>query len=172
MGKITFIFGGARSGKSSFSVKIAKARRVAFIATCEPRDCEMKKRITSHQNSRPSFWKTFEEPLNVAALIRKISGEYDLILIDCITLLLCNLLLKRFSEEKIEKEILGIISALKKGKVDSVLISNEVGMGIVPRNKLSREFRDIQGRANQIIAKESSKVYFMLAGIPLRIKGG
>ena len=174
MSKITFIVGGARSGKSRYALKTALTRgagkRVAFIATCEGLDGEMRKRIRLHQKTRPENWKTFEEPRSVAALTKKIAGRFDLIIIDCLTLLVSNLRLGGTRASSIEKEIKNIMRNLRCCKAESVIVSNEVGLGIVPDNPMARDFRDIAGRANQLIASEADNVYFMISGIPWRIK--
>jgi adenosylcobinamide kinase / adenosylcobinamide-phosphate guanylyltransferase len=171
MGKITFIMGGARSGKSAFALELAnESERVAFIASCQPLDKEMKKRIGLHRKARPVGWKTFEESLEISRLLKQIANKFDLLLIDCLTLFLCNLMLKGFSQKKIEDEMNEILSILEKTKAGSIIISNEVGLGIVPRNKLSRDFRDTQGRINQLVARKASRVFFIAAGIPFKIK--
>lgn len=172
MGKITFVLGGARSGKSSQALKLAKAfgGRVAFVATCQGLDSEMKKRIALHKQSRPKQWKTFEEGYEVDKLLNAIGGKFDVIIIDCLTLLVSNLMLEEFRDNAVEIRIKKVVAALKKIKADSVMVSNEVGLGIVPENKLARRFRDVAGRANQIIAGSSEEVYFMVSGIAWRIK--
>ncbi len=173
MGKITFILGGARSGKSSYALKMAQKRhkKVAFIATCEPKDLEMKKRIAAHKNFRPKNWQTFEEPKDIYGLLKSIGDKFELIILDCLTLWVSNLLLKGLNEEKLIDEIQRILDLLKKIKAKSVIVSNEVGLGIVPGNKLSRDFRDITGKINQIVAKKAEEVIFMASGLSLKIKG-
>lgn len=171
MNKITFILGGARSGKSEYALKLAsKAKNVAFIATCEALDDEMARRIKMHRSSRPKHWTAYEEPLAVAKIIKKRSARHDTILIDCLTLFVTNLLLKKKTTEQIEQEVLSIMKALEKHKGSSVIVSNEVGLGIVPHTRLGREFRDIAGRMNKIVAEKSARVIFMVSGIPWRIK--
>lgn len=171
MGKITFILGGARSGKSSQALKLAKEyKRIAFIATCEAKDVEMTERIAAHKSSRPRHWKTYEEPLNIEPVIRKIGSQFDAIIIDCLTLLVSNLMHEGYKQKDIEKYITKACASLKKIKANSIIVSNEVGLGIVPENKLGRDFRDIAGKANQIIAKNANKVFFMVSGIEWRIK--
>lgn len=170
MGKITFILGGARSGKSSLALNIAKGR-VAFVATCQPLDKEMKERIGLHKKSRPSHWKTFENPDDMPKLLRGAGKSFDFIIIDCLTLFVSGLLLKGKSQACIEKKIRDILKILRKIRAKSLVISNEVGLGIVPGNKLSRDFRDIAGRVNQITAQNSDEVIFMLSGIPVKMKG-
>jgi adenosylcobinamide kinase/adenosylcobinamide-phosphate guanylyltransferase len=169
--KIIFIVGGARSGKSSYALKLAaKSRKPAFVATCQALDKEMVQRIQKHRFERSKDWTTFEEPIKVAALIEKIPARHDLILLDCMTLLVSNLLLKRKTAGEIEQEVLSILKALKKRKGLSIIVSNEVGLGIVPHTKIGREFRDIAGCVNKIIAGKTDSVFFMVSGIPWRIK--
>ncbi len=172
MGKIIFILGGARSGKSTYALKMAKdaGRRVAFLATCEPLDREMKKRITLHKDKRPSHWKTFEEPRDPVLLLKKIGSKFDYIVIDCLTLMISNLMLKGLKEAAIERKINKLLDVLNKIKAQSVIVSNEVGLGIVPEKKLARDFRDIAGRMNQIVADKSDSVIFLVSGLPWRIK--
>ncbi|MCX5678280.1 MAG: bifunctional adenosylcobinamide kinase/adenosylcobinamide-phosphate guanylyltransferase [Candidatus Omnitrophica bacterium] len=172
MGKIIFILGGARSGKSNYATALAgkSGKKVAFIATCQGLDEEMRMRITSHRKQRPSSWKTFEEPLDIRKALKNARSGFDAILIDCLTLLVSNLLLKGVEGAAIEKKITGIIKELKNMKSDSIIVSNEVGLGIVPENNLARDFRDIGGRVNQIVAKEANEVYFLVSGLPVKIK--
>lgn len=171
MGKITFILGGARSGKSEHALKlVGRAKRIAFVATCQALDDEMDERIRLHKASRPRHWATFEEPLGVAAMIKKIRSDYNFILIDCLTLLVTNLLLKKKKAEEIEREVGAIMYELRKHKGSSVIVSNEVGLGIVPETRLGREFRDIAGRVNKMVAERSNRVFFIVSGIPRRIK--
>src|SRR3989338_5184 len=152
MGKITFIIGGARSGKSRYALSLAKkekTKRVAFIAACQPFDEEMKRRISLHRKNRPTGWQTFEEPYKLSSLLRKNSGRFDVVLIDCVTLLVSNLLLKNLSEGAIMEEIGKLLAALKKNKGKAIIVSNELGLGIVPGNKLARSFMDVAGMVNQ-----------------------
>lgn len=173
MGKITFILGGARSGKSEYALKLAnRTGKVAFIATCQALDREMLNRIKLHKASRPKNWVTYEEPLEVAALVRKRIATDHLILIDCLTLLVTNLLLTKKQAKQIEGEVISIMKALKARRGSSVIVSNEVGLGIVPHTRLGRGFRDIAGCANKVAAKWSDRVVFMVSGMPLKIKGG
>lgn len=171
MGKIVFILGGARSGKSAYALELAKKhKRVAFIATCQALDKEMASRIELHKKSRPKHWDTLEEPKDIKAIVGKVKDKYDCIIIDCLTLFISNLLLSGSSKAAIEKIINDLIPALKRINCMVIIVSNEVGMGIVPDNKLSRDFRDISGRVNQIVAREAGKVILTAAGLPLKIK--
>lgn len=170
---IILILGGARSGKSRLAVKIAeeKARKAAFIATCRPLDEEMEARIRVHRKARPRHWKTFEEYKNIPLLLKKIGDKFDIIILDCLTLLASNLLLDGRKEVDIERETKRIVSIIGKIRSEVIIVSNEVGLGIVPDNRLGRDFRDISGRMNQIIAKEACEVFFMVSGLPMRVKG-
>lgn len=164
--------GGARSGKSSYALKLAGQGKgkVAFIATCQPNDAEMKKRIALHKKSRPADWETFDEALNPEAVISRIGVKFDVVILDCLTLLNCNLMMQSLKEHTVERKIKKLLIAIAKAKANIIVVSNEVGLGIVPENKMSRDFRDIAGRTNQLFAKEADQVFFMVSGIPWRIK--
>jgi len=173
MGKITFILGGARSGKSMYALRLAKKRkRVAFIATCQALDREMQERIRLHQKQRSEHWKTFEEPRNLNSLLMRMGDAFDCILIDCLTLLVSNLILSGYKKEEVLKEIKAMLTSLRKKRAKVIMVSNEVGLGLVPANKLGRDFRDIAGRVNQAVAEEADEVFFTISGIPMKIKGG
>lgn len=172
MNKITLILGGARSGKSSYALSLAKKyKKVAFIATCLGLDKEMRERIRLHKEARPKHWETFEEPKELAKLIGKLNNGFDCILIDCLTLLVSNLVLAGNKQEQVFKKIKELLFVLSKKKARVILVSNEVGLGLVPTNKLGRDFRDVSGRVNRMVAKNADKVFFVVAGIPLKIKG-
>ncbi len=173
MGKIIFILGGARSGKSNYAVNLAKSRgkRVVFIATCIPADSEMKQRVELHKKSRPATWRLVEEAVDIDSALRKAKTGCDAILIDCMGLFISNLMAVESSDKKIEEKVRQVIGQIKKSASDVIVVSNEVGMGIVPDNPLARRFRDLLGRVNQMIAKEADKVIMMYAGIATVIKG-
>jgi len=172
MGEIIFILGGARSGKSRYTLKIAKrlSKRVAFIATCITKDPEMKRRIKLHKKRRPPHWKTFEVALEPISLLKTFDSKFDVVIIDCLTLMISNLMLEGFKESVIRNKIVEMLTILKKVKLQSIIVSNEVGLGIVPENKLARDFRDITGKMNQLVAEKADRVFFMFSGIPLEIK--
>jgi adenosylcobinamide kinase/adenosylcobinamide-phosphate guanylyltransferase len=172
MGKITFILGGARSGKSTYAQELAyKGKKpVAFIATCLPCDSEMKTRVKRHRQSRPSEWDTFEESKDIAGVLEKHGNKYKTIVIDCLTLFVSNLMEDKHDEAFITGSVTSMLAGLRKTRAEVIIVSNEVGLGIVPMNKVGREFRDIAGRINQITAKESDRVFFMVSGISRRIK--
>jgi len=172
MGKIVFILGGARSGKSSYAIKLAKGhdKKVAFVATCLALDEEMKTRIGLHKKTRPGHWKTFEEPIDLVPLLKEITPGFDIVIIDCITLLISNLLSKNLEDNKIEERVGKLLEDLGSAKYKTLIVSNEVGLGIVPDNELGRRFRDLAGKINQMIAHKASEVFFMVSGLPLKVK--
>lgn len=169
MGQFIFILGGIKSGKSSYAVQLAKklSRNVVFIATANASDKEMDKRIKFHKSSRPKFWKTIEESENVAEALMSIEDKYEVIIIDCLGLLVSSLLLK---DTKAAKEIKKLANVISKSKQTVILVSNNVGDGLVPDNPLGRRFVDLLGFANQLMAKAANQVIFMQAGIPRRLK--
>ena len=175
MSNIIFITGGARSGKSDLAVKLAKdsGGKVAFIATATAGDEEMSERIRRHKESRPSEWTTIEEPRDVVSAINSAYGN-DVLIIDCLTLLLSNLICESDDIGDtgwILDEVNKITEAARAFEGTVIIISNELGMGIVPENRLAREFRDLAGRGNQIVAWSADEVYVCFSGIPVRIKG-
>ena len=173
MKEFTFIFGGVRSGKSNHAVKIAKstAKNVVFIATAGANDDEMKKRINVHKRSRPAHWTLIEEGIDIDLAIKRIRIKTDLVLIDCLGLLVTNLLMKKENDSAIKKKINAICSVIKEANFNVIVVSNDVGSGLVPDNYLGRRFRDLLGLANQSMAKNADKVIFMQVGIPITIKG-
>lgn len=149
-----------------------KYKKVAFIATCQPLDKEMEERIRLHKEARPKNWKTFEKPKDIAVLLGSIGSEFECIIIDCLTLLVSNLVLGNYKEKEILKKIEAMLVNIRKKKAKVIMVSNEVGLGIVPTNKLGRDFRDIAGKVNQMVAKVADEVFFVVSGVPLGIKGG
>lgn len=172
MGKLIFITGGARSGKSQHATKLAEkiGDKVAFVATCVPSDDEMKKRVKRHRSLRPKGWKTIEKPVKVASALKDLDG-FDAVIIDCITLFLTNLMMEEMSDEEILSKVTNLAQVAKEADFTVVIVSNEVGSGIVPANEMGRRFRDLAGLANQIIAQSADEVYLTISGIPLKIKG-
>ncbi|MDO9465657.1 MAG: bifunctional adenosylcobinamide kinase/adenosylcobinamide-phosphate guanylyltransferase [bacterium] len=175
MAKIVLITGGARSGKSSFAEKLASTlgKDVIFLATAEAMDKEMADRIKKHKSKRSLTWKTVEEPININ-ILNKFKNFEGAVILDCVTLWLSNMIHK-FGVEGAEDHILGdirtLLKTVKTSKFTLIVVSNELGLGIVPENRLAREFRDIAGRCNQLIACMADEVYFMVSGIELKIKG-
>ena len=166
-----FVLGGCRSGKSRHALelaeKISDMNRV-FIATCVPYDEEMKDRVKRHQQDRGLTWKTVDAPVELADAILENSQSAHIILADCLTLWMSNLLME---SENVEKRIEELTSALNKAECPVILVSNEVGTGIVPNNALARQYRDYAGLANQKVAACVDKVIWMVAGIPVLVKG-
>jgi adenosylcobinamide kinase / adenosylcobinamide-phosphate guanylyltransferase len=174
MGKITFILGGARSGKSQYALNLAresKADKVIFIATASAGDREMRLRIALHKKNRPRGWRTIEEPRSLNRALKRVRKNAQVVIIDCLTLLITNLMLEGHSDSFIEKEIKSGFKLLKKIGCDSIVVSNEVGLGIVPENSLARRFRDVAGRVNQAASRMSDEAYFMFAGLSMKMKG-
>jgi adenosylcobinamide kinase/adenosylcobinamide-phosphate guanylyltransferase len=168
-----FIIGGARSGKSQFALKFAEENFCfpLYIATAEALDKEMETRIIQHRKVRSKKWRTLEEPLDILKAIKKAPAKTDGILIDCITLWVSNCLLKE-GKEAFFCRLTRFADFLSSASVPIMMVSNEVGMGIVPENKLAREFRDIAGTCNQKLAEVASSVIFTIAGQPLPLKLG
>ncbi|SRR3989338_4165992 len=172
MNKIIFITGGARSGKSNFALKTAKAigKIKGYIATAEALDDEMRDRIEIHRRLRGKGWHTFEESRNLLDLFESLQNKYDVLIIDCLTLWVSNLIEDGFTDKEILKIANKLSNKINRLNINIIIVTNELGMGIVPDNPLGRRFRDIAGKVNQIIAAISNKVYFMVSGIPIKIK--
>ena len=165
----TLILGGARSGKSSRAQSLAESagQKRCYIATAQAFDDEMSARIATHQADRGEGWQTLEAPLDLAGAVTMAAGDCDVALIDCLTLWLSNLM---HHERDIADETRQLIAAVNASSIPVILVSNEVGMAIVPENRLAREFRDAQGRLNQQIAAAAEIVEFVAAGLPLKLK--
>jgi adenosylcobinamide kinase/adenosylcobinamide-phosphate guanylyltransferase len=169
MARVILITGGARSGKSSLALDLAERHgsRRAFVATMEPLDEELKERVLRHKRERDDAWETFEVPVDVASVLGRISGKFDAVVIDCLTLWLSNVMV---AGGDVEGEMEGLLNALREARGTVYVVSNEIGMGIVPDNGMAREFRDIAGRLNQRVASEATEAYLSVSGIPVRIK--
>ena len=199
MGKLTLILGGARSGKSSFAEQRARERggdSVLYVATSEAKDEEMQGRVEKHRSGRPSAWGTLETPRNVAqalrqaqdAALRQERSAAKVVLLDCVTFLVANHLMDAagpqgdpFAEpsadpfdERIEADVVSEVEALiayvRETEVEMLVVSNEVGLGVVPPYELGRAYRDILRRANQILARYADEVVLLVAGIPMMVK--
>ncbi len=174
---LTLVLGGARSGKSSFAQILASrlGQRVTFLATAEPGDDEMRARIEEHRRIRPDHWRTVESPGGAAEAMPTAAAESDVVLLDCLALLVSNRLLAAgedytAAESRVEAEVEGIIRAYLTGQASLVIVSNEVGLGVVPAYELGRVYRDILGRANQRLARAADEVYWLVAGLAVEIK--
>ncbi len=166
------VLGGCRSGKSAHALQLAQgmgASRV-FVATCVPQDDEMQDRVDRHRRERGNTWSTLEVPLELADAIRIHSASSEVILVDCLTLWLSNLLMETQDVRRIRQRIDGLAEAVKAAPSAVVLVSNEVGAGIVPENRLARCYRDLAGWTNQAVAAACDRVVWTVAGIPVTIK--
>ncbi len=179
MPELTLVIGGTRSGKSAFATELAKKHRhVCYIATADSSqssqvdDSEMLARIQKHRENRPTEWKTVEAPLELDNAVSNLNENLDVVLIDCITIYVTNMLLgsHKDEDEHIIDAINKLCSICKNAPFNVIMVTNEVGCGVVPDNALSRRFRDIAGYANQIIASEADNVYLVTAGIENKIK--
>lgn len=171
MTRHVLVLGGARSGKTSFAerLSIRAGSRPAYLATAEALDAEMRDRVESHQRGRAVRFQTIEEPLALADAIIKVSTSHDVILVDCLTLWITNLLVAGEDVAGAVEELGSTLIQVKRSKV--VLVSNEVGQGIVPDNAMARTFRDLAGAAHQRLAEICDDVYFIIAGLPMTLKG-
>jgi adenosylcobinamide kinase / adenosylcobinamide-phosphate guanylyltransferase len=167
-----FVIGGCRSGKSSHALQLAErmGRRRMFVATCIPHDEEMQARVDRHRRERSDAWNTLEIPINLAETIRSHSPGADVMLVDCLTLWLNNLLMQTQDVKQIQQYIGDLVQAVKTAPQAVVLVSNEVGAGIVPENRLARLYRDLAGWTNQAVAAACDRVIWTVAGIPVTIK--
>lgn len=179
----TLILGGARSGKSNFAQELAlkSGEPVLFVATATAGDEEMRQRIEEHRKARPATWSTLEATTHLGSQITNNIGKSQTVIIDCITLLINNILLQhrpnvdgQINARQAEKEVIAelgeLVDCINKVNAGFIIVTNEVGLGLVPADSTSRLYRDLLGKANQILAKRVDEVYLMVAGIPLRIK--
>jgi adenosylcobinamide kinase/adenosylcobinamide-phosphate guanylyltransferase len=180
MSRIILILGGARSGKSSYALKLAEETRksVTFIATAQAFDDEMSARIQKHKAERPAGWETLELPLHIAPSESQIKS--DLVILDCITLWVTNLLMQFVNDDLVDEapfmqasqaETEKLLAAIHNTEQDWLIVSNEVGLSLVPPYQMGRVYRDALGWVNQRLAQEADKVIFMVAGIPMNVKG-
>ena len=177
MARTIFITGGARSGKSAFAEQLAQGfgAPLCYLATARALDGEMGERILQHRKRRGEAWLTIEEPLLPDRELSRIDGKAGAVLVDCVTLWLTNLLFHYGEampglEGRIMEDVQRLATVLSGMTTPVILVSNEVGMGIVPDNALARSFRDMAGRANQILATAADEAWLVASGIPLRLK--
>ncbi len=186
MKNIVLITGGARSGKSTYAEKLAKEAKgdVLYIATSIPFDDEMKARVKKHKERRPDNWYTFEGYKDLKQVFYNEGMHFDTILIDCVTIMVTNLMLDQagdnfddinnesidIMESEILQEVADFLDEAEKSLKTIILVTNEIGSGIVPEYKMSRVFRDIAGRVNQYIASRAQEVHMVVCGIPIKIK--
>ena len=181
--KNTLIIGGARSGKSHFAQELAlkASKPVLFVATAKAGDEEMRQRIEEHQKARPADWSTLEATAHVGSQILQKSGEVQTVIVDCVTLLVSNILLQSSGhtdeeidatlvEKEVTAEIGELVDCIARLNANFIIVTNEVGLGLVPANRMGRLYRDLLGRANQVLAQRADEVYLMVAGMPLPVK--
>mgnify|MGYP001818291762 CR=1 FL=1 len=188
--ELTLVLGGARSGKSSYAERLAARMgdRVLYLATAQAGDEEMQARIQKHQASRPTSWRTVDAPTGVGPAVRAVleAEEVDVVLVDCLTLLVTNCILQHLpdppsdedldqldettAQKRVTVELDKLMQAFRAGDIPWIVVSNEVGLGLVPPYHLGRVFRDLQGWANQRMAKAADHVYYMIAGLPMDLK--
>ncbi len=180
MGRLLLILGGARSGKSAYAQQLAQelgGSRVLFVATAQAWDEEMAHRIAQHRQERPAAWRTLEAPQHVGPAIALELDDAAVVLVDCLTLLISNTIL-RLSESPdpataaaaVQAELTALSQTYQGTAATYIVVSNEVGLGLVPDNPLGRLYRDLLGRANQTLAAQAEAVYFMVAGLPVEVK--
>ncbi|WDP84116.1 MAG: bifunctional adenosylcobinamide kinase/adenosylcobinamide-phosphate guanylyltransferase [Desulfobacter sp.] len=173
--KITLVIGGCRSGKSRYALDIANTMardKKIYLATSVPEDDEMEKRVTRHQAERGADWETIEEPVLIHEAILGAADRAQVLLVDCLTLWTSNLLFKGEDEHRIMAGVDKLNSTLYQSACPVILVSNEVGYGIVPENTLARQFRDMVGLVNQRVAAAADRVILTVAGIDVQIKPG
>jgi adenosylcobinamide kinase/adenosylcobinamide-phosphate guanylyltransferase len=172
---VTLVLGGVRSGKSRYAQQLGEqVERVLFVATAPASgsDDEMRAKIERHQADRPAGWATAEEPLELARVLAEQGARYDLAIVDCLTLFVANLLHAAEKDDEIlERQMAALCEALAAAPCDIVLVSNEVGSGVVPAYALGRRFRDALGELNQRVAAVADDVLLLVAGLPLALKG-
>jgi adenosylcobinamide kinase / adenosylcobinamide-phosphate guanylyltransferase len=170
-GKAILVGGGTRSGKSDFSLALARSlgRRRLFIATAQPGDDEMRTRIRRHRETRGDDFRTMEEPLAVAEAFRR-AQDCDVVVLDCLTLWLSNLLLTGQDENAVSRRVDELANEFDRRRIHTVIVTSEVGLGLVPETPLGRTFRDLLGMANQRLAAVADEVYFGVLGVMLRLK--
>ena len=173
MSKVILVTGGARSGKSRFAEKLAEgfAPTRGYLATGQAGDAEMAERIARHRGRRGGDWVTVEEPLELTGAAARVDGLYSVLLVDCITLWLSNLLFRcPGGAAEALRRVEGFTASFEALRTPLIIVTNEVGMGIVPEHPLARSFRDLAGEANERIAASANEVYVTISGLPLRLK--
>ena len=180
MGRLLLVLGGARSGKSAYAQRLAQALGgddVLFVATAEAWDEDMAQRIARHRQERPATWRTLETPRQVGQAIALHRHGTAVVLVDCLTLLVSNTLLHGGTspdlaavEAAVQEEVAALAQTCQTSPATCIVVSNEVGLGLVPDNPLGRLYRDLLGRANQTLAARAEAVYFMVAGLPVDVK--
>jgi adenosyl cobinamide kinase/adenosyl cobinamide phosphate guanylyltransferase len=169
--ELILILGGARAGKSDFAQSLAReVGGVIFVATAEARDEDMAQRIAAHKSARPPSWETMEEPVDVAASLAPVLHDYDTVLLDCLTLWVSNLLLGGRDVPSIIESTQELLDLYASGDCTWIVVSNEVGLGVVPATSSGRTYRDALGRVNQLVAASADRVYLVVAGLAMELK--
>jgi len=174
--RLLFILGGARSGKSATALRLARGagERVLFAATAEAHDTDMAARIAAHKGERPAAWSTLEEPVELPAALRRTAPGHDAVVVDCLTLWVSNLLLRGEDDPGVERTIVerarDLLRVYDEGRATWIVVSNEVGLGVVPPSDLGRRYRDALGRVNQLVAAHADGAYLLVAGLVLDLK--
>lgn len=179
MGRLVLVLGGARSGKSAFAQRLAASLDgpVVYVATAQAGDEEMRSRIARHRRARPKQWRTVEAPQGLSRRLSQLARRSGTLVVDCLSLYVANLL-DPFSERPaspaakraVLKEVRAVLREARRWEGTVIVVSNEVGQGVVPPTPLGRAYRDLLGEANQLVAGRADEVYWMVAGIPVRVK--
>jgi adenosylcobinamide kinase/adenosylcobinamide-phosphate guanylyltransferase len=180
MGRLILVLGGARSGKSAYAQRLAQeigGERVLFVATAEAGDEEMAQRIARHRQERPAAWRTMETPRQIGAGVRTCLSDARVVLVDCLTLLVSNVIVPldvtadlAEATAAVQAEVDAILQVVRESAVTCIVVSNEVGLGLVPDTPLGRVYRDLLGYANRVMAAQAQTVYFMVAGLAVDVK--
>jgi adenosylcobinamide kinase/adenosylcobinamide-phosphate guanylyltransferase len=171
--EIILLTGGVKSGKSAYALQCGEqgTSERAFVATATARDNEMTAKIEKHRMERGTRWKTFEEPRDIAGLIAKIAGVFDVVLVDCLTLWVSNMLtMYNLTHDEMAEAFAGLVAGVRKAPARIVLVTNEVGLGVIPADSMSRSYQNLLGNLNRDIARVATSVYFMVSGVPLKMK--
>lgn len=171
--RFILVTGGTRGGKSRFAVELAKtwSGRIAYIATCGATDQEMRRRIARHRRARPKHWRTIEHPSDPAKTLIQLNRKVTGVILDCLTMYVSELLVQGRSDAAIQQKVHRLCRAIRTVSYPVLMVTNEVGWGVVPEHELGRRFRDLAGAANQIAAEAADQVFLLVAGIPLAMKG-
>jgi adenosylcobinamide kinase/adenosylcobinamide-phosphate guanylyltransferase len=168
---LILVIGGASSGKSSFALSLAGSLNPkAFVATAEPRDAEIAQRIERHRQSRGEGWDTVEEPLAPATWLARHGRDYEVVLLDCLTLWLSNLVGQHKSTPQIFEEVTTLLCTIRDTSSKVIIVTNELGMSLVPMEAAARQFRQLSGEINQMVSAQADEVYAVMAGIPAKLK--
>lgn len=172
MKRLILLTGSTRCGKSRLAVEWARrfGPRILYLATCRPADEEMRCRVKRHRRTRPASWQTRETPEHLAETLRNVNGTIDGAILDCLTLHVSRLMSRKASDEAVLQQIRALCDTMRRAPFPIVIVTNEVGWGVVPTSRLGRRFRDLAGLANQLVAEAADEVYLVVDGLPLCLK--